>query len=217
VLTPRSIDAWLIGTVLAFCSLADPILAASRSEAVVVNGVPLRLRSTTELGDPEALADLLARRWTESGPPPLTLRLRDGRIVLGRQRQSFHETVSLQRGRSPGSTWIEYAIRDLREPIESWGAVPFVVPADWERISTIRHGRSRAAPTTLLFRGRRTVPIAARQLRESLLRAGWSATQLNSEDHGVLMSRRGARQLQAAIAASETGTRIVIQLDGSEQ
>jgi hypothetical protein len=31
------------------------------------------------------------------------------------------------------------------------------------------------------------------------------------------MSLRGTRQLQAAVAASKTGTRIVIQLDGAEQ
>ena len=41
MLTTRSVDAWLIGTILAFCSLADPVTAASRSEAVVVNGVPV--------------------------------------------------------------------------------------------------------------------------------------------------------------------------------
>jgi hypothetical protein len=41
MLTARSVDGWLIGTILAFCSLADPVSAASRSEAVVVNGVPI--------------------------------------------------------------------------------------------------------------------------------------------------------------------------------
>ncbi|MEN9836413.1 MAG: hypothetical protein RLZ79_81 [Pseudomonadota bacterium] len=217
MLTARSVDGWLIGTILAFCSLADPVSAASRSEAVVVNGVPLRLRSTSEFGEPEVLAELLAHRWAQNGPAPLTIRLRDGRIILGRQRQAFHETVSLQRGRSPGSTRIEYAIRDLREPIEPWGTEPFVVPADWQRISAIRHGRSRGAPLTLLYRSHRTVATAIRQLRESLLRAGWSATRVDSDNHAVLMSRRGNRQLQAAIARSETGVRIVIQLDGSEQ
>lgn len=217
MLTTRSVDAWLIGTILAFCSLADPVTAASRSEAVVVNGVPLRLRSTTELGEPEMLAQVLAHRWAQSGPAPITIRLRDGRIVLGRQRHAFHETVSLQRGRSPGSTRIEYAIRDLREPIESWRVEPFVVPADWQRISSIRHGRSRGSPMTLIFRSHRTVPTALRQLRESLLRAGWSAPRVDSENQAIVMSQRGTRQLQAAIAQSETGVRVVIQLDGSEQ
>lgn len=217
MLTARSMDGWLIGTILAFCSFADPLSAASRSEAVVVNGVPLRLRSTTEIGEPEVLAERLAHRWTQSGPAPLTIRLRDGRIILGRQRQAFHETVSLQRGRSPGSTRIEYAVRDLREPIESWGAEPFVVPADWQRISSIRHGRSRGAPLTLLYRSHRTVSTAIRQLRESLLRSGWSATRVDSANQAIVMSQRGGRQLQAAIAQSETGVRIVIQLEGSEQ
>lgn len=217
MLTPRPVDAWLIGTLLAVCSLADPVGAATRSETVVVNGVPLRLRSTTELGEPETLAEGLTRRWAESGPAPLTMQLRDGRIILGRQRQAYHETVSLQRGRLPGSTRVEYAIRDLREPIEAWGAAPFVVPTDWQRISSVRHGLSRSAPMTLLFRSHQTVPTVVRQMRASLIRAGWSATRLDSEDHGVLMSLRGTRQLQAAVAASKTGTRIVIQLDGAEQ
>jgi len=45
MLTSRSIDAWLIGTMLALCSVVDSVSAASQSEAIVVNGVPLRLRS----------------------------------------------------------------------------------------------------------------------------------------------------------------------------
>lgn len=216
MLTSRSIDAWLVGTMLALCSVADSLSAASQSEAVVVNGVPLRLRSTTELGEPAVLAERLAQRWAETGPAPMTIRLRDGRIILGRQRHAFHETVSLQPGRSPGSTRIEYAVRDLREPIESWGPVVFVMPADWQRVSVVRHGRSLSAPTTLLFRSSRTVSTATRQLREALIRAGWSLARDESDGHGVIMARRGNRLLQAAIAPGANGVRILVQVGGSE-
>lgn len=216
MLMPRTMDAWLLGTILALCSLAKPVSAASAIERVVVNGVPLRLHSSTEIGEPEVVAEALAQRWAQSGPAPLTVRLRDGRIIIGRQRHALHETVSLQRGRHPGSTRLDYAIRDLREPIDSWNGLPFVPPADWQSVSLVRHGRSRAAPLTGLFRSQRSVELAVRQLSEALLRAGWSAPPRVGAERGVITSVRGSRRLEAAIAASESGSRIVIQVGGLE-
>ncbi len=216
MLMPRTADAWLLGTILAVCGLAKPLLAAGTVERVVVNGVPLRLHSATEIGEPEVVAEALARRWAQSGPTPLTIRLRDGRIIVGRQRHALHETASVQRGRYPGSTRVEYAIRDLREPIESWGGLPFIVPADWQSVSLIRHGRSRGAPLTGLYRSRRSVESTSRQLIEALRRAGWSAPSRVAAEQGLITSVRGSRRLEAVIAASESGARIVVQIGGLE-
>ncbi|MEY3714141.1 MAG: hypothetical protein RL321_1761 [Pseudomonadota bacterium] len=217
MLRPRTIDAWLLATIFAVCSLGEPLLATSAVERVIVNGVPLRLFSSIERGEPDLVAEALVRRWSQSGAPPLTIPLSDGRIIIGRQRHALHETATVQRGRTAGSTRVEYAIRDLREPIESSSGVPFAVPADWQTVSIVRHGRSRAAPLTGLFRTRRSVELTSRQLREALLRAGWSAPSRATFERGLIASVRGSRRLEAAIAASDSGARVVIQVDGPEQ
>lgn len=216
MLTKRPLDLWLIGAALSLVALPSALMAADRNLLVWVNGVPLQLRSSLENGEPDAVAESIARRWASIGPSPLKLRLSDGRIILGRQRHAFHETANLSPGRARGTTQVEYALRDLRVPIDSRSRIPFVAPADWHQISAVRHGKSISAPLTLLFRSSRDSSTAVGQLRRALLRAGWVMPAKALIPGDVLWSQRGSQYLEAAFAPSESGVRIVIQVGGAE-
>jgi len=216
MLIRRPFDIWLLSAALSLASLPTVLVASNRELLVWVNGVPLQLRSSTESGEPEKVAESIARRWERNGPTPVKLPLKGGRIILGRQRDAFHETASLSPGHQPGTTQIEYALRDLRVPIESRIRMPFVAPPDWHQVSVVRHGQSKSAPLTLLFRSSRDPSTAVEQLRRALLRAGWITLAKDSLPEDLLWAHRGSQHLEAAFAPVERGVRIVIQITGAE-
>jgi len=204
----------LLGTLLVVSSIIPLEVFASTSMQVTINGVPLSIRTYEKRGTPHELASEATQRWSANGPAPLIWQAEEGRIVIGRQRGAFHETLTLIPAKRPGHTEMHHALRDLRQPVEPLGQLPFALPIGWKLISVVRHGSSATAAQTFLLRGGRGRDFVVAQSVRALRAAGWTSPRILRDSNVVLWSARGSQSLEAVIEPRGQQTRIVVQVGG---
>jgi len=204
----------LLATLLTIGFMVPLQAGAERMSTVVVNGVPFKIRSYEQRGTPTDIATATARRWSSNGPAPLSWSGEGGRIVLGRQRGPFHETLSLLPAERPGYTLLHHALRDFRQPLLAADLPPLRTPSDWKKLSAVRHGSSGQAPQTFLFSTERTVDVVIRQIADALRAAGWVTPRVVRKDGAVIWSERGSQRLEAVVTVDGRHARIVMQVGG---
>lgn len=189
---------------------------------VRVNGTPLELRSGEFAIAQPALVTALVARWQGAGrdaPQAVVSQSASavGHTVLGRQRGSLHETVTL-RASGPGRTQVLVAVNDLRAVARTPARLPVALPAGQRLLQVVEHGDGRAAPRTFTLDSSKGPQVALSQWRRSLAAVGWSLRSAEPSAAGqrawVLWADRGHERIDAAFSPGPDGARIVLQVSG---
>lgn len=215
----------LIGLALSCgCSVAgasvDPEGAAMG--VVRVNGVTLALRSQLFDGEPAEIADRLAQRWgARLDSPRGTGGARGGGPVpyrLGRQRGSFHETLSLSAGPRAGTSIALIAVQDLRRAPRAPAAVPFRLPTAMRVLSVVEFGSGLAAPRSYALDGTAAPEQALSAVVAAARTAGWQPLARPAPAAGAAAAwmRRGGDEMTATAVRSGAHCRVILLVTTAE-
>lgn len=210
----------LLFLAMSVVGLAPPLARATDPWTIArvrVNGVPLELRDR-EI--PAARADLAAAllvRWQASGAAAPLAMQREGQTLIGRQRGSLHETITLSdAGR--GRTHVLVAVRDLAVPVSTAPRLPLALPVGQRVLQVIEQGSGAGQTRTYILGSTRDASVALSQLQRALGTAGWSSRVARpgggAGTASALWAERGLERLDAVISAESDGARIVLQVSG---
>lgn len=195
---------------------ADP--ATAMTGVVRVNGVTLALRSQLLEGEPDQLAARLAQRWGEPLEAPTHADSQGGRVRhrLGRQRGSFHETLSLSAGPRAGTSIALIAVQDLRRAPAQPAPPPFALPQGLRIVSVVEFGAGAAgAPRSYALDSGEPPAAALATVVAAAGKAGWEP--LARPTPAAAWIRRGADELTAIAVRSGARTRVVLLLSPARE
>jgi len=183
---------------------------------VRVNGVALEVRSAVVGMPTENLADAILDAWRDAGHAGLRFSPSPDRTVLGRQKGSVHETLTLLPNDDPKSTTVIHAANDSRQTTSTIPAPPFKLPRGFRVIQTIEQ-MSRSIPI-FTFRLESDVrpTETIERLRTALIEAQWLLTTRMSgiEESALLTARRGKQELIATANARSGSTAVIVEITG---
>lgn len=133
---------------------------------VRVNGVGFALRTVVVTGEPEVLAQRLEGRWGARQPV-------SSRLVLGRQRGPFHETLSLMPGPRPGLSQAIVAVQDLRIAPATLPRSPVPLPPGAAILNVVQFGDAGRAQASFTIATRGAALLVLRSLQARALDRGW--------------------------------------------
>lgn len=191
----------------------DP--AATTTGVLRVNGVTLALRSQLLEGEPAELAARLAQRWgvlLDSGHGSVDPRLGPVHHRLGRQRGSFHETLSLSPGPRAGTSTALVAVQDLRRAPRAPAPVPFGLPVTLRILSVVEYGGDGTAPRSYALDGTAAPDQALSTVVGAAVAAGWQMLARPAPAAGAAAAwmRRGADEMTATAVRSGAHSRVIL-------
>lgn len=196
------------------------ILPASAGTAVApgpavlrINGVSLATQWRVLEGAPEELVQRLEGRWGARLPdldaPAAGV---TARRLLGRQRGSFHETLTLSPGPRAGTSLALVAVQDLRRRPAPLPQRPLVLPAAARLLNVIEFGEPGGPATAWTFDLAGSTGAGLEAIVTAAQASGWQGIVRPQVASGrrVLWARRGAEELAAVAIRSATRTRLVL-------
>ena len=188
--------------------------AAAPGPAVLrVNGVSLATQWRVLEGAPEELAQRLEGRWGVRLPDlDASAAGVTARRLLGRQRGSFHETLTLSPGPRAGTSLALVAVQDLRRRPAPLPPRPLVLPAAARLLNVIEFGEPGGRATAWTFDLAGSAGAALEAITTAARVSGWRGIVGPQVASGrrALWARRGAEELAAVAIRSATRTRLVL-------
>ncbi len=217
----RSFGVAVLAALLAPGGSSLQAAAPGQSAVVAVNGVRLDLRILQLHGRAETLEAALAAQWArDSAVDGRTATALGERLLFGRQRGPFHETLTLFRGEKQGPHTVVIAVQDLRRAPAPPPRPPLPLPAHMRLISAVQWG----APTgesTFSLSSQLPPQTALERLLAEASRSGWAARASGAgavtADGGVRWLRREAYELTIVATPSPSGSAITMQLAAPER
>ncbi len=212
----RGFGVAVLAALLAPCGSSLQAAAPGYSSSVAVNGVRLDLRILQLHGRFESLEAALAAQWAgDSAAGGRTATALGERLLFGRQRGPFHETLTLFRGEKAGPHTVVIAVQDLRRSPASLPRPPLPLPAQVRLISAVQWAAPSGESTFSL-----TSQLPAQRALEQLLvqaaRSGWAGRAAGAgivaAEGSVRWLRRGAQELTIVATPSRYGSAITLQL-----
>jgi hypothetical protein len=207
------------GSLVGVASSPDSVLIGGGR--VFMNGVLMEVRVLRLAAEPAALAAALEPDWAAlralSQPPATQAAAASSasRILLGRQRGSLHETVTLSAAGARGQTLAILSVLDLSRPVSEAPAPPFALPPGTRVVSRTEWiagegGRGRGERTFVVHRT--ASPTADLQRLERAARsAGWTFTDSPAAARSPLrIARRGSAELTLVATPREGGSAITM-------
>jgi hypothetical protein len=193
--------------------VAEPLERSSPAlTSVRINGVRFDIVSLSIAGQRDAMALALARAWRAEGTArPHVLQLGNS-LVVGRQRGSLHETVSISPGAASRLLEVRVAVQDLSLLPGRMASLPFAAPSGLRLRNVVEHASGEVTFTLDDVRG---FEVAGPLVLQAAGREGWRMSQRAvrggaAEGGLAFWGSRGGDRIDGVAVGRGTGTRILL-------
>ena len=202
----------------AFASPLSPSAerALPTATTVRINGVRFDIVSLSIAGRPDAMALELARAWRAEGPgTPHVLQFGET-LVVGRQRGSLHETVSISPTSVPRRLEVRVAVQNLSVVPGPVATLPFRAPSGLRVRNVVEHA---SGAVTFTLDDSRDVGALGSLLLHAATRDGWrmSGRAVRGDDRVGLPGGglawwgvRGRQRIDGVALPQGAGSRVLL-------